>query len=70
MVFDTIVFEEGLGLWCPEKEHEILVGVPSRKCTSNESVVEEVTPTGRSGLDTCVLARGELNVSLEQCMAT
>ena len=42
MVFDAVVFEEGLGLGCPEKKHEIVVDVPNRKCMRNESVDEEM----------------------------
>jgi hypothetical protein len=46
MVYDPIVFEKTLGLWCPEKEHEIAVGVPGRKCTRNESIDENVSRWG------------------------
>lgn len=43
MAYDPIVLEETLGFLYPEKEPEVLVGVPGSKCTRNESVDENVS---------------------------
>jgi hypothetical protein len=43
MVCDVIVSEEALGSWCPEKEHEIVIGVPGCKCMRNESIDQYVS---------------------------
>jgi hypothetical protein len=43
MVYDPIVLDE---VRCPEQLHEVVISVPGRKCSSNESVDKNV---GRCG---------------------
>ena len=40
MVYDPIALDELPG---PEQEHEVVIGVPGRKCTSDESVDKDVS---------------------------
>src|SRR6266702_1853472 len=43
MVYYPIVLQEVLGRWCPEQEHEIVISVLGCKCTSDESVDEDIS---------------------------